>query len=193
MPLSRRIALLAVLAAVNSLVRLMGAGVAGVETAFALVIIGGFVFGSGFGFSLGALSILASAILSGGIGPWLPFQLIATGLIGFGAGLLPKHSSWTLRLSTLCVYAVITSYLYGAFLTFWTWPLLVGSNTSISFSASEGWLENLWKFIQFEAVSGGLLWDTGRAITTVALIWLSGKALMTTLNRAATRANYSDA
>ena len=191
MPLSRKLALLATLAAVNSIVRLMGAGVAGVETAFALVIVAGFVFGSGFGFYLGALSILSSALISGGVGPWLPFQLIAAGLIGFGAGVLPKSKAPNRRLLTLSIYAVIASYSYGAFLTFWTWPLLVGNNTSISFLSGASLVENIWRFVQFEIVSGGLLWDTGRAITTVALIWLIGKALMTTLERATTRADYS--
>ena len=191
MPLSRRLALLGVLAAVNSLVRLMGAGVAGVETAFALVIIAGYVFGSRFGFSLGTLSMVASALISGGVGPWLPFQIIAAALIGFGAGILPKPTSLKARLITLSVYAVIAAYFYGAFLTFWTWPLLVGDNTSISFVQGGSVLENLWRLLQFELLSGGLIWDTGRAITTVTLIWLTGKALITTLERAATRADYS--
>ena len=190
---SRRVALLGVLAAVNSVVRLMGAGFAGIETAFALVILAAYVFGSRFGAALGALTILASALIGGGVGPWLPFQIIATALIGLGAGALPKLSSTRIKLIALCAYAAISSYVYGALLTAWTWPLFVGEGTSLSFSNDVGVLENFSSFIQFELVSGGLIWDTGRAITTILLIALIGKALMATLERAATRANYEDA
>ncbi len=190
---SQRLALLGVLAAVNSVVRLMGAGFAGIETAFALVILAAYVFGSRFGASLGALTILTSALIGGGVGPWLPFQIIATALIGLGAGALPKPTSTKLKLITLCIYAAVSSYVYGALLTAWTWPLFVGEGTSLSYSQEVGTLENFTRFIQFELVSGGLLWDTGRAVTTIALITVIGKALMTTLARAATRANYEDA
>ncbi len=190
---SRRLALLGVLAAVNSVVRLMGAGFAGIETAFALIILAAYVFGSRFGIALGALTILASSLMGGGVGPWLPFQMIATALIGLGAGALPKPKSAKGKLATLSIYAAVSSYVYGALLTSWTWPLFVGAGTSLSYSSAVGPLENLWRFLQFELVSGGLIWDTGRAITTIALILLIGKALMTTLERAATRANYEDA
>lgn len=190
---SHRLALLGVLTAVNSVVRLMGAGFAGIETAFALVILTAYIFGSRFGMLLGVLSILASAFMSGGVGPWLPFQLIATALIGLGAGVLPKPKPLKSKLAVLSIFAAIASYVYGALLTVWTWPLFVGEGTSLSYSSNVDAVDNLGRFIQFEIVSGGLLWDTGRAITTIALILLTGKALMTTLARAATRANYETA
>lgn len=188
---SRRLALLGTLAAVNSVVRLMGAGVAGMETAFALIIIGAYVFGSTFGALLGTLTLLASAIIGGGIGPWLPFQILAASLVGQGAGVLPKPRNHKIRLVVLAIYAAISSYVYGALMTFWTWPLFVGSGTSISFTENVSLIENFYRFLKFELVSGGLIWDTGRAITTVTLILLTGKALMTILERAATRADYS--
>lgn len=181
---SRRIALLGVLSAVNSVVRLLGAGVAGIETAFALIIVAGYVFGSRFGFLLGSISILSSAMISGGVGPWLPFQMLGAALVGFAAGFLPKSKLVKARLMILSLFAVVAAYAYGIFITFWTWPLFVGPNTSISYLEGGGFMENLQRFIQFELVSGGLLWDTGRAITTVVLIVLTGKALLATLERA---------
>jgi energy-coupling factor transport system substrate-specific component len=190
---SRRIALLGILSAVNAGVRLMGTGFAGVETAFALIILSAYVFGSRFGFLLGTLSILVSSLMDGGVGPWLPFQLVGAALVGFGAGLIPKPKRIHSRLISLSIYGVISSYFYGAFLTFWTWPLFSGSGTSISFLEGGSLSENGWRFLQFEFYSGGLLWDTGRAITTIALILLTGKALMATLERAANRANYANA
>jgi energy-coupling factor transport system substrate-specific component len=190
---SRRIALLGVLAAVNSVVRLMGAGFAGIETAFALIILAAYVFGSRFGAALGALTILTSALIGGGVGPWLPFQIIATALVGFGAGLLPKPKSRKRQLVTLSIYATISSYVYGSVLTAWTWPLFVGEGTALSYSSTISPVDNLVRFFQFQLVSGGFIWDTGRAVTTIALILLIGKALMVTLERAATRANYEEA
>jgi energy-coupling factor transport system substrate-specific component len=171
----------------------MGAGFAGIETAFALIILAAYVFGSRFGAALGALTILTSALIGGGVGPWLPFQIIATALVGLGAGRLPKPKSWKLQLVTLSIYAAISSYVYGAVLTAWTWPLFVGEGTALSYSSALSPLENLVRFFEFELVSGGLVWDTGRAVTTIALILLIGKALVVTLKRAATRANYEDA
>ena len=190
MPLSRKLALLGVLSALNCVVRLLGVGFAGIETAFALIILAGYCLGPRFGFSLGLISITASSLISGGIGPWLPFQLIATACVGFGAGLLPKNLKEKTELLWLCLYAIVASYAYGAFLTFCTWPLFVGSGTSVSFLAGGSLLENLVRFVRFEFFSGGLIWDTGRAVTTVVLILLIGKALMATLERATTRANY---
>jgi energy-coupling factor transport system substrate-specific component len=190
MPLSRQLALLGVLAALNSVVRLMGAGVAGIETAFVLIILAGYVFGARFGFLLATLSMLTSALMSGGVGPWLLFQVLAAALIGLGAGWLPKPKSLGIKLAILSVYAVIASYLYGALVTFWTWPLFTGPGTAISYLEGGSLAENALRFLQFQLVSGGLIWDTGRAITTVALILITGKTLLTTLNRATNRAIF---
>lgn len=163
------------------------------ETAFALVILSGYVFGSRFGFLLGLISILSSAIISGGIGPWLPFQIIAAALVGAGAGAVPKTQSPKLRVLFLSIFAVFSSYFYGIFMTAWTWPLFVGPNTALSFVEGGSIAENLTRFIQFELVSGGLIWDTGRAVTTVLLIALTGTALMGILERAAIRPDFSKA
>ena len=35
--------------------------------------------GPGFGFALGATTLMSSALITGGVGPWLPFQMIAAG------------------------------------------------------------------------------------------------------------------
>jgi energy-coupling factor transport system substrate-specific component len=183
---SKKLALLGTLAALNSVVRLLGAGVAGIETAFALIIIAGYVLGARFGLALGAISITTSAIISGGVGPWLPFQILAAGMVGFGAGLLPKATRVRLKTLIMSVYAVFAAYVYGALMTAWTWPLIAG-NTVLGFQVGDDLITNLLRFLNYELVSGGLLWDTGRAITTVTLIALTASTLTTTLERAATR------
>jgi energy-coupling factor transport system substrate-specific component len=66
---SKALAMLGVLSAVNAALRPLGAGTAGVETVFFIIVLAGRVYGAGFGFTLGCTSLFASAIITGGIGP----------------------------------------------------------------------------------------------------------------------------
>lgn len=188
----QQLALLAVLTALNSVIRMFGAGFAGIETSFFLIVIAAYIFKSRFGFAFGSLSILVSALLTGGVGPWLPFQMMAAGLIGFGAGLLPKASTTRKQVSLLIFYAVIASFGYGALMTLWNWPFLAGLGTSLSFEPGAGFLSNLQNFLQYQIFTGGLIWDAGRAITTSILIFVTAPALLTTLRRAASRAGIKN-
>ncbi len=86
-PDAKRVALLGVLVAANAALRLIP-GVLGASPIFFLPICVGFVWGPSFGFLLGAASIAVSALLTGGIGPWLPFQMMTLGWVGMTAGFL---------------------------------------------------------------------------------------------------------
>ena len=86
---SKALALLGVLSALGAAVRPLGAGTAGVETIFFLLVVSGRALGPGFGFSLGCTTLFASALITGGVGPWMPYQMFACAWIGLGAGLLP--------------------------------------------------------------------------------------------------------
>jgi len=183
----KQLAVLGVLIALNAVIRTLGAGTGGVETVFFVIIIGGYALGAGFGFILGAGSLLVSALLAGGIGPWLPFQMMAAGLVGIGAGLLPKAKSHPARMLALIPYAIVASFGYGALMTLWDWPFLAGSGGSLSYVAGAGLQENLTRFLQYELITGGLLWDLGRAVTTCVLLAVTAKALLATLERVASR------
>jgi energy-coupling factor transport system substrate-specific component len=190
---SRQLAVLGLLIALNASIRLLGAGVAGVETAFFLIIIAGYVFGMGFGFTLGAGSLLVSALLGAGVGPWLPFQMMAAGLVGIGAGgvgnlTLRMKSRAAFEIAILCAYAIPASFGYGALMTLWNWPFLAGEGSSLSFVAGAPPLVNLATFIKYEFFTGGLLWDLGRTLTTAILLALTAKTLLATLRRAANKA-----
>jgi energy-coupling factor transport system substrate-specific component len=185
---TRQLALLGVLTALNAVIRLLGAGVAGIETAFFLIIISAYVFGSSFGFILGSTSILVSALISGGVGPWLPFQMMAAGLIGFGAGQIKRRQ---FERAWLVAYAVLASLVYGSLMTLWNWPYLAGVGSDVSYLAGAGVFENLRRFFAYELLTGGLVWDLGRAITTSALIVATAPALLATLRRAAGRAGIA--
>lgn len=188
---SRRLAILGVLVAMNAAIRLLGAGVSGIETAFFLIILGGYVFGASFGFILGASSLFLSALLGAGVGPWLPFQMMAAGLVGIGAGLVGRIKGSDLPL--LVGYAVLASFGYGILMTLWNWPFLAGVGSQVSYVAGAPIVENLTRFIRYDLFTGGLLWDLGRAATTSLLLLLSGTALLTTLRRAANRAGFTKA
>src|SRR5690606_39930948 len=82
------LAMLGVLTAINAALRTFGAGTAGIEVVFFLLVLAGRVYGPAFGFVLGCTSLFASALLTSGVGPWLPFQMLASAWIGLGAGLL---------------------------------------------------------------------------------------------------------
>jgi energy-coupling factor transport system substrate-specific component len=73
-------------------------------------------------------------------------------------------------------------------MTMWNWPFLAGVGSDVSYLAGAGPIENMTRFLQYEILTGGLLWDAGRAITTITLIIVTGPALLTTLRRAANRA-----
>ena len=184
----QRLALLAVLTALNSIVRMLGAGFAGIETAFFLIIIAGYVFRSSFGFAMGMLSLFLSALLTGGVGPWLPFQMMAAGLVGIGAGMLPRLNKTWSQVALLIAYAVLASFTFGALMTLWNWPFLAGVDSGLSYLPGAGVWPNLQRFWQYQILTGGLMWDAGRAVTTAVLISVTGPALLATLRRAASRA-----
>jgi len=71
---SRGLALLAAIAAIDTVLRLaVIEGIGGFSPIYFLVLCAGYVFGSTYGFLAGALSILVSAMVGGGVGPWVPY------------------------------------------------------------------------------------------------------------------------
>lgn len=193
---SKALAMLGVLSAINAGLRPIGAGTAGVELVFFMLILAGRVFGPGFGFVLGCTSLFASALLTAGVGPWLPFQMMCAAWIGMGAGFLPKRIRGKREILMLIGYAVLISYAYGFLMNLTTWPFLLGventaGDASIAFVAGAPVLDNLHRFIIYTVVNTSAGWDTGRAITNAIAIGLLGPAVLATLRRAARRASYS--
>ncbi|WP_428962932.1 ECF transporter S component [Micromonospora fluostatini] len=187
---SKGLAMLGVLAAVNAALRPLGAGTAGIETVFFLLVLAGRVFGPGFGFLLGSISLFASALLTAGVGPWLPFQMLAASWIGLGAGLLPARLRGRAEIAALAGYGMIAAYAYGLLMNLWFWPFSTGADTQLSYVADAPLLENLHRFAVFTAVTSTFGWDTGRAITTAVAIALVGPAVLAALRRGARRAAF---
>lgn len=88
---TKLIALLGILVAINSALRFIETaipGPGGFTPIFFLIILVGYVFGGRVGFLMGALTMLVSGLVTGGVGPWLPAQMFTAGWVG-----LARHSS----------------------------------------------------------------------------------------------------
>ena len=120
---AKTIAVLGVLAAMGGALRVLSAGTAGLEPMFFLLVLAGRVLGRGMGFVLGALAIVTGAFLTGGVGPWTPFQMITAGWVGLGAALLPRASGRVER-AMLAAYGLVAGLLYGAVMNLWFWPFM---------------------------------------------------------------------
>ncbi|MGN7199587.1 ATP-binding cassette domain-containing protein [Arthrobacter sp. SAFR-044] len=176
-------ALLGVLAAVGSAVRVASTGVGGVEAVFILLILAGRAFGARFGLLLGAATIAVSSALWGGIGPWTPFQIFACAWVGAGAGLLPRRVRGKAELWMLAAYGVVASYVFGLLLNLWFWPFAVGAGTGISYVAGAPLGTNLSSFLLYSLLTSTAGWDTLRAVTTVIGIAVVGRAVLASLRR----------
>jgi energy-coupling factor transport system substrate-specific component len=185
---SKAIAMLGVLSALGAAIRPLGAGTAGIETIFFLMVLGGRVFGPGFGFVLGNTTLFASALLTGGVGPWLPYQMLGAAWVALGAGLLPQ---WRGRaeIALLAAYGVVSSLVYGFLLNLSFWPFAVGEGTSLSFDPEASAGANLLRLAAF-TLATSLGWDLGRAVTTAVLVAVTGPVLLRTLRRASKRAVF---
>lgn len=177
------VALLGVLAAVGSAVRVASTGVGGVEAVFILLILAGRAFGPRFGMLLGAATIALSSALWGGIGPWTPFQIFACAWVGAGAGLLPRQVRGRAELWMLGGYGVLASYLFGLLTNLWFWPFAVGAGTGISYVPGAPLGINLSSFLLYSLVTSTAGWDTLRAVTTVIGIAVVGRAILAALRR----------
>jgi energy-coupling factor transport system substrate-specific component len=158
---ARLIALLGVLVAVNAFLRIPK-GPSGEGLMFILPILAGWYIGSRFAFLLGAFSIMVSSVLTGGVGPWLPFQMFALGWAGAGAGLARIAVRGRFPLLVLGVYAYVSSIAYGFVMTLWFWPFL-GQGGPTFFAAGLPFHEALVRYWRFYSLTS-LPWDTGRAV-----------------------------
>ncbi|MFK4064361.1 ECF transporter S component [Streptomyces sp. NPDC029674] len=188
---AKAIAMLGVLAAAGAALRPLGAGTAGIEPMFFLMVLSGRVLGPGFGFVLGAVSMFASALLTGGVGPWMPFQMLSMGWVCMGAGLLPGPATLRGRreLWLLAAYGAVSSVLYGTVMNLQGWPYLGGLATGVSFVPGDPLADNLGRFVAY-CLATSLGWDLPRAVVTVLLSLALGPAVLKALRRATRRAAF---
>jgi energy-coupling factor transport system substrate-specific component len=132
---ARIIALLGVLVAINSSLRFIEValpGPGGFTPIFVLIILVGYVYGGRLGFLMGALTLLVSALITGGVGPWLPGQMFAAGWVGLTAPACRlvvrplKAGQRPAEVWILALFGAAWAFLYGALLSLWSWPFIAG-------------------------------------------------------------------
>jgi energy-coupling factor transport system substrate-specific component len=186
---TKALAMLGVLSAIGAVLRPLGAGTGGIELVFFLLVLGGRVYGPAFGFVLGSTTLFASALITGGMGPWLPFQMLASSWVGLLAGLLPRARG-RVEIAMLAVYAGFSAYLYGFLVNLWGWPFALGADTALSYVPGDAVVDNLHRFFLYTLATSTWGWDTGRAITNVAAVIIVGRAVLTTLRRSTRKAAF---
>ncbi|MFH8785325.1 ECF transporter S component [Streptomyces roseoverticillatus] len=188
---AKAIAMLGVLAAAGAALRPLGAGTAGIEPMFFLMVLAGRVLGPGFGFVLGSVSMFASALLTGGVGPWMPFQMLAMGWVSMGAGLLPgpDRLRGAREVLMLAGYGAVASLFYGTVMNLQGWPYIGALATGVSFVPGDPLSENLTRFAAY-CLATSLGWDVPRAIVTVTATLALGPTVLKALRRGARRAAF---
>lgn len=188
---AKSVAMLGVLAAAGAALRPLGGGTAGIEPMFFLMVLSGRVLGPGFGFVLGAVAMFASALLTGGVGPWMPFQMLSMGWVAMGAGLLPARQRLRGRgeLLMLAGYGAVASVLYGTAMNLQGWPYLGGMAASVSFVPGDPLPDNLARFVAY-CLATSMGWDLPRAVVTVVLTLTLGGTILRALRRATRRAAF---
>ena len=186
---AKTVAVLGVLAAAGGALRVFSAGTAGLEPMFFLLVMAGRVLGRGAGFVLGALAVLVGAFLTGGVGPWLPFQMIAAGWVGFGAGALPRASGRPERVM-LAGYGLVAGLLFGLVMNLWFWPFIAaGAPTGMAFQPGDPVTVNLSRYAAFYLATS-LGWDLPRGVLTAVLVMVAGRPVLASLRRGTRRAAF---
>ena len=187
---AKTVAVLGVLAAAGGALRVLSGGTAGLEPMFFLLVMAGRVLGPGMGFVLGALAVLVGAFLTGGVGPWAPFQMIAAGWVGFGAGALPRAGGRTERVM-LAGYGLLAGLLYGVVMNLWFWPFLStsGAPAGAAFVPGDPVSANLSRYAVFYLATS-LGWDLPRGVLTAVLVMVAGRPVLASLRRGTRRAAF---
>jgi energy-coupling factor transport system substrate-specific component len=191
---ARTVAVLGVLTAINVVLRLP-AGPGDSPTFFFLVMLAGYVYGGRFGFLMGTLSLLVSALLTGGVGPWMPFQMFVMGWMGLCSAALRPAGAGLKRggraeLVMLCLNGYVWGLLFGILINLWSWPFAgVGA---LYWQPGLGLGETLRRYWAFYIVTS-LAWDSLRAIGNVVLIATLGPVVLKELRRFQQRFHFHSA
>lgn len=193
---AKGIALLAALAALAAAMRLaLVTGVAGFSPFFLVVLCAGYAFGPSYGFLTGTVAMLVSAIVTGGLGPWLPYQMFAAGWVGMGAGIVGSLvSGQVIRRPTrrniviLAGYGLIAGFAYGAVMDLWDWAFFQGA-PDLGYVAGLGLAGTIARFGQFYLLTSAA-YDAFRAVGNAAMILALGPAVLASLARLRARATF---
>jgi energy-coupling factor transport system substrate-specific component len=182
---ARSLALLAALAAIDAAARaVVITGIGGFSPIFLLILCGGYVFGAGYGFILGAVSLLVSALVTGSLGPWVPYQLFAVGWVGAAAGVAGRFRRGRpggRDVAVLVATGVVTGYAFGAAMDVWNWTFYQ-SAPGLGFHLGMPIALAVRHFGRFYVVTS-LAYDTFRAVGNAVLVAAVGLPVLVALSR----------
>lgn len=181
---SRMVALLGVLVAIDATLRLVPS-IGGASPVFLLIMLVGFVFGPLAGFQMGAMTLLLSGFITGGMGPWLPFQMLASGWVGMTAGWLPRPRSTVGTVALLAIFGAVWGLLFGALMNLWFWPFTapgVAADASMYWHPGLGPGETIRRYATFYVVTS-FAFDVARSIGNAALVVVLGVPVIRVLER----------
>ena len=182
---SKLVAVLATVVAVDAVLRLVPS-FSGASAIFPLLIVAGAVFGTRFGFLAGSLTLLLSAVLTGGVGPWLPYQMLAAGWVGAGAACLTRQLRPRKGLLWLAAYGAFSGLAYGVLMSAASWPLAAPGGAT---DASLFWEPEAAPLTLIQRYAGYYLatslgHDLARATANAILLLVLGQPLVRLLLRA---------
>jgi energy-coupling factor transport system substrate-specific component len=185
------VALLGILVATDATLRLAPSFL-GASPIFFLIILAGAAFGPSFGFQMGALTMLVSAFLTGGLGPWLPYEMLGAGWVGMSAGWLPRNVPQRQRLVMLAAFAAIWGLLYGALLNLYFWPYAapgIDQPGNLYWTPDLGMAETIANYTRFY-VTTSLAYDLFRAAGNAILMIALGGPTFRLLDRFRSRFSW---
>ncbi|MGB9673453.1 MAG: ECF transporter S component [Anaerolineales bacterium] len=195
---ARMVALAGMLIAINSVLRFVEVaipGPGGFSPIFFLIILSGYIFGAKIGFLIGALTLFVSALISGGVGPWLPSQMFTAGWVGMSSAVLPllirvfHLEGKKAEVGVLMIWGGLWGLAYGAIMNLWSWPFIFGTPDQ-SWSPGMGWQTTLQRYAVFYLATS-LIWDLSRAFGNALLIGVFGRPTLQILRRFKTRFRFS--
>jgi energy-coupling factor transport system substrate-specific component len=187
---ARRFALLAAIAAIDAALRLvLVTGLGGFSPIFFLILAAGYVYGPSYGFLAGSVALLTSAVATGGIGPWLPYEMIGCGFVGLAAGIAGLRRtgrvSWR-DLVALAAVGAVTGFAYGALLDVWDWTTFYRNAPGFGWQPGLTPAAALARFAKFYLATS-LVYDSFRAVGNVIAVMVLGAPVLAGLVRIRSR------
>ena len=183
---NRRLALLAVIAALDAGLRLaLVTGIAGFTPIFFLILCAGYVYGASFGFLAGSVALLVSALVTGGVGPWLPYEMFAAGWVGAAAGMLtPSSPRVPVRrdIVVLALAGLLLGYIYGAATDVYDWSVFYRGVPGLGWTPGIGAPEAISRFVRFYLATS-LAWDSFRAAGNFVMVMALGAPVLAAMSR----------
>ena len=147
-----------------------------------------------------SFSLLVSAVVTGGVGPWLPYETFAVGWVGLSAGVAgsvvrrvrPARRSWLpsrLDVGVLVGVAFVTGFAYGALTDVYGWVAFYRGVQNVGWIPGLPPAQTLAQFGRYYVLTS-LAWDSFRAVGNAIAVLALGAPILMSLGRLRARLGY---